>query len=203
MKIYEEYLKRCNIDMPTVKHTKFGCVFLKNDSSYSKGVEWLIFNIVFKEPINHPGVYAIRTLRPIHDGCKNTQRLQLIDEQMIEWDAYEEYLMDWVRKKKKSCIIQGVKEITLTAWEMFVHVYDSFFAKHDLAVKIFPTLDDAAPIKDRYLAYQDISNYLYSRHTEVYGIWKYEMVDYIRNYSHWLAHLVEVHGEELLTSQDS
>lgn len=195
MRIYEEYIKRYNLSLPIVKHINFGCIFLRNSSTVSNGIEWLLYTISFKPPSNHPGEYIIRTLRPIHDGCKSSYNFQTIDEDIVEWDKYESHVMGWIRKKNKNHVIHGTKEVVLTAWEIFIHTHDSFFAKNYSPNIIFNTIDDSASIKDRYNSYQECINILQNEYTEVYNYWKFEMVEYIRNYSHWLSQLVIDYGE--------
>ena len=66
MRIFEEYLKRHNIDVPIVHHCNVGTLILKAD-----GFEWMVMEIRWISHDYHPGQYSIAINTPIHDGYIN------------------------------------------------------------------------------------------------------------------------------------
>ena len=188
MHLGKEYCQRHSINVPLVKHTqKDGTIFLRDDSNL--GVEWLILSFSFRGNPYHPGTYKFLNIRPIHNGYSEKLLFEIIDEDILEWDEYEDYILDFSKTTKTSKVVTDRTEIVLAAWEMFVYCHDRSLSQ--FADILFPSFDTELSATDRYAAYQLASNYFFENKFDFYKSWKRDMISYIKSYSHWLAEIVQ------------
>ena len=129
---------------------------------------------------------------PIHDGQYRGKLFDRLSPVEKEWDEYEDYLTTWVANVTAVRALEGHRDVTLAAWEMFVFCYDGWFRRqsHELKELLFKSLDDDYD-NNRYEAYQDALLYLSTHHPGVLKAWKYEVYAQVQPYADWLAQLVE------------
>ena len=188
MHLSKEYCQRHSINVPLVKYTqKDGTIFLRDDSNL--GVEWFVLSFSFRDNPHHPGTYKISNRIPIHNGYSKKLLFEVIDENVLEWDEYEDYILDFAKDIKTSRVVTDQTEIVLAAWEMFVYCHDRSLSK--FADILFPSFDAELSAADRYAAYQLASNYFFENKFDFYISWKRDMISYIKSYSYWLAEIVQ------------
>lgn len=181
MRIFEEYLKRHNIDVPIVHHCNVGTLILKAD-----GFEWMVMEIRWISHDYHPGQYSIEINTPIHDGYINDCVFTKNSPVYKKWDEYENFLLGTsVYNKFKP--VSDPKEIIMTVWEMFVYSCDSWFAKKDSVVKqlLFESLDKDNSIDLRYKKHKEVLSHV--DYSLINRIWTYEMLAKTQNYAFWLS----------------
>jgi len=196
MKLFEEYLLRHKIvNVPLVHHCSNGTLLFKFDNSSQFGTNWFLLEIQWVEDDHHPGKYFIKTSIPCHNGYSKGI---FFSTRSIEkkWHEYEDYILEWIKifnEKNRVYPIQGQKEITISAWEMFVFMCDSWFSKQpeNLRQKLFQSLDKGNSIAIRYSNYQDVAIFLSVHHPDVMRAWKYEVLAHVQNSACWLANLIE------------
>lgn len=183
MRIFEEYLKRHNIDVPIVRHCSIGTLILRGDN------RWAIMSIKWEHHDYHPGQYQIHINSPIHDGYMNEILFTKNSPIYKKWDEYENFFLKWDENYPRLKPIADPKEVVLAAWEMFVFSCDSWFSKKDFKIKqlLFESLDKDNSLDLRYDKYQEMINYISDEYPLMFRIWKNEVLARTQNYSFWLA----------------
>lgn len=199
MQLYEEYLGRHAINMPLVKHCAQGFLFFKRHAD--NGFHWHILQINWMPNTRGPGTYSIKLKRPRRNSTLGKNHPiaidfeQIEDERVIAWDKYEDYFYKQIIGSSffnPNHVVKDFKEITLTAWEMFIFSNDAYFSRNirnfndDL---LFKTLDFNATINSRFNHYK---NYI-KNHLEMNGPFKSWIVDinsYQHSYCHWLVNII-------------
>jgi len=189
MQIYEEYLKRHSIGVSPVKHVSLGYLFFRESSDI--GFQWTVLSIFWNEPDRSPGNYSIRFSTPIHDSRSAEMDLLRLDKR-LSWDEYEEFFYDWALNCNKNKIISGQKQITLTAWEMFVFSHDTYFARtyKNMSDLFFESLDFNLSVENRFSSYQKIIK-SFDEKLNPFKSWKSEINSYSKHYCHWLVDLIQ------------
>jgi hypothetical protein len=199
MRLFEEYLQRHKItDVPMVHHCSVGTLVLRSVDPVLWKNKWAVVSIVWKVPDFRPGHYLIQINYPIHNGYLTATNFTKNIPIEKKWHEYEDFVLDWVSSLKGLKPIVGSQEKLLTAWEMFVFVYDGWFVKQpaDIKVKLFNTLNKENSIETRYLNYKDIVIFLSTHYPAVMRTWKYEFLGGMQTYADWLACLIEKKSHE-------
>jgi len=193
MRLFEEYLLRHKItDVPLVHHCANGTLLLES-TDLTWDSRWILVTIQWVEDDHHPGQYQISMSIPIHDGYAKSSffsRGRVIEK---KWQDYEDYILEWTQAIQGVRPIRGQREITMSAWEMFTFMCDSWFIKQptQLKQKLFQSLDKENSIATRYSNYQDVAIFLSTHHPAVMRAWKYEVLAHVQNRADWLARLIE------------
>lgn len=192
MRLFEEYFQRHKItDVPLVHHCANGTLLLESESKNSDwNSRWVLLTIRWNEDSHHPGEYLIDLNIPNHD-CGN--RLFTSTQVIKKWQEYEDFMLNWGSTLKGLRPIINPKEILITAWEMFIFMYDSWFIKQPttLKSKLFQSLDKENTLETRYSNYQDVAIFLTTHQPAVMRVWKYEVLARVQNCASWLARLIE------------
>lgn len=202
MRLIEEYLARHNItNVPLAHHCSNGTLLLEASDEKLWNSRWILLSIEWVEDDFRPGKYKIEISTPVHDSyvedfCEKSLFLkqQKIVPSHIKWQDYEDFIFEWVKSFKGFRPIREQRDIVLTAWEMFVFMYDGWFIKQssELKQKLFETLDKEIPYETRYSNYQDVAVFLSFHHPSVMRCWKYDVLAVVlQNHADWLAHLIE------------
>lgn len=202
MRLHEEYFRRHNIrDIPIVNHCSQGAVMLRTTDPDIWQNRWILVTLKWVEHPQHPGSYNVEFLVPIHDGESRGKLFSRLPSVELEWDEYEDYILDWTKNLRGVVAVRGHKNIVLTAWEMFVYCYDGWFRRQhaDLKELLFRSIDEDLSLEDRYIGYQDTLIHLSTHHPAVLKAWKYEVLSQVQCYSDWLAKLVETRCGTLLS----
>jgi hypothetical protein len=192
MRPFEEYFNRHDIkDVPVVHHCNgASSLILKTTDSSLWTSRWLLVTLKWEPHDHRPGRYAITARQPVHDGYLTEQFFLDFPQTYKKWDEYEDFLLEWCNSLKGVVPVVGDHyEVVLTAWEMFVYVYDSWFLKqpNDIKNSLFHGLDKEKPIKYRYQHYQDVIVFLSTHQPAILRAWKYDFLVLVSNYADWLA----------------
>ncbi len=194
MKIFEEYVKRHNLNVPLVHYSNRGSLLFKvcSNDAYWNNKRWTILSFYWHENSN-PGEYLFTWETPIHNAF---HKGKLFDKFYIEkktWNEYENYIIDEIPNFDTLTPVRGAKEIALTAWEMFVHQYDEFFLRSKSSMKnfLFETIDTQKDIHMRYDAFQEFCFLLEKQYPALLKTWKFEVLMRLSKYSDWLAVVIE------------
>lgn len=192
MRIFEEYFQRHKIiDVPLVHHCSNGTLLLEADKQNPDwNSRWVLLTIKWVEDNHHPGEYLIELQTPNHD-CIN--KFFTTTQVTKKWQEYEDFILQWGSSLDGLRPITNSREILITAWEMFIFMYDSWFTKQPATLKnkLFQSLDKENTLETRYSNYQDVAIFLATHHPAVMRIWKYEVLARVQNCANWLAHLIE------------
>jgi len=194
MFLFEEYFNRHQIsDVPLVRHCEKGSLILRtSDFNYWKE-KWGILKIDWEDHDHHPGQYLISIEFPIHDGYLSNSMFNQLPPVRKKWHEYENYFIEWSKTLScVSCPVSDEIDVSLTAWEMFVYVYDGWFSKQSFEMKdiLFESLDCERSHDDRYKKYQETVLLLSKNNPNILKSWKYDFLFRLKNYSNWLAVLV-------------
>ena len=216
MRLYEEYFRRYKLEhVPMVRHDPVGALILctqetqhwTRDALYWKS-KWIIVTIKWVDGGIHPGTYAIDFHHPIHNGYAKGQLFHKQTAEELEWDEYEDYFINYAKSGHVvpgiPAAIEGERQVVLTAWEVFVYIYDGWFATQtsELREYVDRALDTDLTLNDRYAGYQSCLMYLMTRHPSVLKAWKYEVLLLVQQYSEWLATLVRNYDATQITTSE-
>jgi hypothetical protein len=178
MFICEEYVQRHKIKMPIIKRISFGSLFFKTDNSM-----WKMLTITWKEPHNHPGYYNIRILNPIHDGGTRGRCTDLITEDEIYVDEYEEFVLDFLKTVKK--VPTTRKEACNAAWEFSLYIFDTEIAKiaNSFLSQSFLILDLDIHQREGFI------HWLVGKVPLFREFWSGEILRTIDNHQYWMGEL--------------
>jgi len=200
MQLTEEYFARHAIKVPLVRHTEFGSVlFLTPDpKDTASTVKWALGTIMFKPDNLHPGKYSIRLSQPVHNsGERGTNGYQNIENDEIEWDVYEEHILEWSKKKIRIPtaanlrVVIDPKEVELAAWEMFVFNFDTNLVRYASDGTLFKSLDLDLPFAERHRGFLEMIEKLRHEAPNFYELWNRDLKrNTVDKYAYWLANLI-------------
>lgn len=200
MRLYEEYLKRHNLEIPIVHHFSTGSILLKSQDSFLGSHKWIFMFWTWVDNPRCPGHYDIRIRLPIRNGFQKQRRDQTFvdacfnsSQSVIKrWDEYEDFFYEWLPTLKFVYPVKKTKSLILDAFEMFVFIFDDWFNLQPQKVKriLFEVLDKENSLQTRYDNFCDLIAYL-KNHQEIFSVWKKEISDYLPSYSEWLINLIE------------
>lgn len=220
MRLYEEYLKRHNIDdVPLVHHVNNSCIVFKTtdykiwhellsmDSLSSSNFILPSAGIVYIKWIHndhHPGHYEVSLHHQIHDGYINDQIFSNKVISNLKWHEYESFIHNFMRIFKKTHLIKDKDEAFILCWEMFVASYDSWFSKQggDIKYMLFQTLDEELQISTRLDLIAEILKKLAYNASGVFRNWKYEVLNKVQHFAEWFVELIDKNAKELLPCKD-
>jgi len=186
MHLYEEYLARHCITLPVVKHTGQGYVFFRENESDS----WRIASIVLQEQKQGPSNYCIRVFKPVRGGDKYFSLFAVYEENDVEWDDYEDFVLEWSNVLSNFKIATS-SEAFCAAWEMFVYANDEWFSKNIPLDILYGTLDEDLLTTERmhniYECVQSMSYKSPSRHR----VWQDDVMNLVENYAYWLCDIIK------------
>lgn len=121
MQLHEEYIRRHRLAVPVVRADARSTVFLR---SVTSPYDWKILIIRWMPCESHPGHYCIRVFSPVHNGYR-THMLTCSVDQMVFWDNYEPFVLDFVKSCRPEFSAVPSEESILAAWQMFLLIFDS------------------------------------------------------------------------------
>lgn len=197
MQLVEEYLKRHGINVPFVRHVKQGYLFVKRPSEIR--VEFRILSIKHEVTWRHPSQYKVNVIMPRHNNYSEGRMFDLIDDVVVSWDEFPEWITDpFGDADDKTNLILGQKEALVCAWEMFVYCCDSGLVDRVNDRIFWTSLDEDAPIDDRYIATKDIiEGYKNSISKErIWCLWRDNIETFLKNYCFWLDEILNSKKEK-------
>jgi hypothetical protein len=216
MRIYEEYLKRHQIDdVPMAHHAGQSCFFFTSNNRQF-WCELLNIDGLFYTPAggiiqfkwigndHHPGSYDVTMHYQIHDGHKHDKIFANYTIATIKWHEYENFVFSFTQKFKNAQIIKEENNIINALWEMFVASYDGWFYKQngDIKYLLFQSLDDEQSKDTRIMYIQEIMKKISYSSPNILRNWKYEVLNRIQYRADWLADLIESHAKKILPCKD-
>ena len=174
MNLCEEYIKRHNINIPYVPNIDWGSLFFKIDD------QWRILVVNWKEASNHPGYYTFRTLKPVHDGWYAGKYFDRSEEQVVNLDNYEDYVLRFVSSVKRC---PNKDEIISIAWEMSLYIFDSLIAK-DVSSYV-------CKFDSNKLEFDDFVYWLSQKVMQFGNFWESDMESYVNGHMNWLGEMVK------------
>lgn len=177
MYLYEEYAKKNNFDCDFVRYSNQSIVFLREDSSY--GV--MTISKIYSD--NSPNKYRISKSLP----KSNEGFLKVISSVDVEWDDYENYILNNYKSKKNAILHSD--DVFLIGWEIFVIISDKFFSNNISHNLIYPTIDFSISQSDRTKKINEFVEMLKLEFKPTYSSWL-KMQENIDNYSYWLAEII-------------
>lgn len=184
MLLCEEYLKRHSIDIPWIKHTQCAVLFYK-DIDIST---WLVQHIEWHHPEFHPGSYSIETLCAYHNGFNERAAFRHINTEIIQWDEYEPFLLEWLSTPRQ--IARTPDEITIASWEMIIQCWDRGLIRHIHFDKLTESIDHDVPLLKRLKHIDDCLEYFSRQQHEFVEMWQGDFQFYRDNYAQWMADMV-------------
>lgn len=206
MRLYEEYLKRHNIqDVPLAHHCSNATMLLGIDSLTSwqallkqtivtKMPKYAFFQIKWDHSDHHPGQYLVSLAYPIHDGYLKDTIFTNYSVAQLRWHEYEKFILNHLPE-----YLSGLRtfhdyiEIALIGWEMFVLAYDSWFNRQSGEIKyfLFESLDKDNDLERRWGFCQELLRKLQNVSPVVVRCWKQDVFSRVNCHAGWLANLVE------------
>lgn len=206
MRLYEEYLKRHNIqDVQFAHHANQSSLCLAIDSLnvwqnilkqniVQKMPKYAILQIKWENNEHHPGLYYVTISYPVHDGYLNDSIFSTYRIATLKWQDYESFVLNNLNEHLDGArIFHDFLEISIAAWEMFVLAYDSWFNKQtgDIKYLLYESLDKDNDLEKRWGYCQEILRQLQTINPVTFRCWKYDVFVKINNHSEWLANLIE------------
>jgi hypothetical protein len=190
----EEYLARHGIsDVAVIHHVAHGTVFIAQDEPIRK---WTVLSMKWVDNPLHPGEYHFCFFTPIHNGWKGGPLFEKLDELILQYDEYEDFIFEWASSRSKysnTCrAIEGEWPAILSAWEMFLGMFDSWFVEQapgSLKRLLFDSVDPDEDASQRMTSYQESLLILTEHHPHVLKRFKFEVLQHAYNYCDWLARL--------------
>lgn len=205
MFLCEEYLSRHKIKVPLIKYVDSGTLFINYGRKIAFDCQecggqhesnWLTFSIDWREGSYHPGSYLVRWEIPSKSNYLGQPMMHTIQKVTLQWDEYEDYLLDWIIDVDKKEVVLGNKRVVLTAWEMFLYSNDRSIAERVHYDRIFSSIDLGLSIDRRYDCFRDALTYISKYHRDLFKTWRYGMLDEcVSDYAYWLGEVVEKHGK--------
>lgn len=192
MRIFEEYFQRHNIiDVPLVHHCTNGTLLLEtNKKEPDWNSRWVLVTIKWVEGAHYPGEYLIEFQTPNYDCINNLFSTIHITR---KWHEYEDFILQCSSSFPSFRPITNSSEILIIAWEMFVFMHDSWFAKQSTTLKnkLFQSLNKENDLEIRYSNYQDVVCILAKQDSILIQTWEYNILFRTQNCANWLAYLIE------------
>lgn len=205
MRLYEEYLKRHKLDnLPIVHHGfKHSLSFkILEKSAWSKLLHhnlylsfptYAILNIQWEHNDHRPGEYQFFISYPVRDGYLGDQIFANYSIAQVKYHEYENFIQNYINDLPKIKVFHNQTELFFVAWEVFVYIYDSWFAKQngDIKYMLYESLDNENDFDERQGFCREIINKIANQNPTVARVWRQEICAKVDASSSWLADLVE------------
>lgn len=191
MRLHEEYIRRCELDIPIIRYDRRSNLFLKTTSVPFR---WAIFNIVWRPQHNSPNVFEFTRMEPVHNGlgafhCQDTDRL-------VYWERYENEVCRIINDYKET----GFQPVSnryrsLMAWEMFLFMFDGWLAER-MSPKFYQyvekSITDTLDIHSRVAAFRSANKILIDSYESerVVEMLTYQILPMANGHSQWLEDLI-------------
>lgn len=182
MNILEEYSARKKIIYPVAHHVEKGLLFLKTDRNFWDK-NWCVFTIDWKTEPGFTGEYEIAIRSPNH--FPNSQNLFNLFETHSyfkrNWEEYENFLFNLNFDQNYLSPVFNKKEAILAAWEIFIHINESWFLNQSLSFKnmLFKTIDTDFSLNNRFNFYKD---FISLQSFVILNSWKFGFLDNVNKY---------------------
>jgi hypothetical protein len=196
--LHQEYLERNHYKRPVVLYKQKTTVFLR--SYYPKSGcfsnAWRVLTILWREQDRHPGFYEVAYSEVVHNGLENRNFLKQIQPSDIwYWDEYEKNLLKIVSSIKKDNFYATPSiETTLSAWEVFLIMADSWLARNtdsNFIECVGKTINHQLPLDVRLKAHANAQIILKTIQGPANDLWFYQIQSMIKNQENeWLVKIL-------------
>jgi len=199
MHLYEEYLARHSITLPVVKHTGQGYLFFKESDDDS----WRIASILLTDQKQGPNNYSIKVFKPVRMADAYFGLNPVYEEDDIEWDDYEDFILDWCRVLSNFKIALTESDIFFAAWEMFIVANDEWFSRNFPSDVLYSTLDEDLSRVERLHNIRECACSISLKSPTRYRTWRDEVLNLVDNYAYWLCDIIKNDRVQIQVSETS
>lgn len=189
---HEEYSRRHNLNIPIICYDKKSSVFLRADKLPAI---WNVLNIKWYHlDQSHPGFYQIELLEPIHNSLGKSCFAPIKENTSVHWDDYYNKMIDlaYYYKAKKMRVVPAAERM-LSAWQMFLIIYDGWLAVNMHADFFGLVEQSTCPDLDtntRTIAFRKAYKLLAIKSASVYNCLEDEIMPLVRGHAPWLERLI-------------
>lgn len=169
MRLCDEYLVRNGIEVNYARYIRRGFV-------YFRGGERLL-SIEWNESGAHPGYYDL-------SECVLETRCRVLSSRRVEWDEYEERLVEWRRSED---IVLDKSLIFDLTWSYFLRRHESVLIREFPLSQIHATIDRRN--ESRLLECARVLEVLSERAPKAADFWHSKAFDIVSLYCHWIGSL--------------
>lgn len=186
MHLFEEYLNRHNMDVPSVQHCAAGTLIVRQNMNY----KILFINRVLED--SRPSSYQICLKSPVHDGHVKKNVFVIKNIINVKWQEYEDFFLKFIDLVDPSSYLTTAEETNLAFWEIFTYVCDAHFANKCFRFQklLFASLDESIAWKDRLNYKEEIINILAQDDNYTFNLWQTNFSNHVMHYAEWLAKLL-------------
>lgn len=187
MRLHEEYINRHKLDIPIVRYDSASTVFLR---SKDVPVGWRIINIRWHSCHWHPGHFTIKITSPSHNRGDRLQDVVLPVE--VHWDEYENRILAIARSSRRHFLAVPRIESDLSAWYIFLLMYDAYMIRTSSSVKEFiaESVDQDVDLLLRHLAARKAQSLLAREDEPLYEAFRRSVQPLTEKYADWLVNLI-------------
>ena len=128
MRLHEEYIHRHKLDVPVVRYDSASQVVLR---SKGRPLQWRIITCEWRTHGYHPGYFEVCCKSPVRNGYYKENTLKdVILPKNLHWDEYETGILSIIDRIKDSFEAVSEKESAMSAWHIFLFIYDTWFANN-------------------------------------------------------------------------
>jgi len=187
MFLQEEYLKKHNLtqEVPVLPYVTKGSLLLTDRNLIT--INWDIFS-------SRPGSYIVSFLSPIHNGYTKRNFWEKYKKEVkLQYEEYQDYMMtffEFVPTKP----ISTQKEVELTAWRIFLYIFDSWLVRNansTLNQLIYNSVANEENIEFQYVNFQRALSNLQDNFLLVYRVFDDSIMKMMFPYLYWTASLFD------------
>jgi hypothetical protein len=193
MYLFEEYIKRHNLNVPLIYHNSKSTVLLKQKDIL---VSWKVLSFSWTIIPRHPSYYEIVLGQPVHDGYQPGLLIQNCRGYPKEchWDEYDgqvKHICGQLKQEGYQAIVG--REKALAAWEIFLYIYDSYLAR--LMDKAFfwfveQSINADLSVSVRSNACRVAKKMVMDKDSKLADALIYQIMPLVRDDSDWLARII-------------
>ncbi len=184
MTLCTEYLKKHQINIPVIVHSRTNKHLILEESSY----KWSLLSISWIDLKPYSvGHYNIKKLIPIHNSHDRRNNFQEVLSDDVQWEDFEKYLLKYRNK--------SVRNLEITLWFVFLYCFDQWIKDFGSKVLRHHIQDSIST-----MSYETTYNYLLTEHRGVAAIFDENFLCYKRS---WCPFLSEFIGETEKASKNA
>lgn len=202
MDLQEEYFVRKSVPAHLIRYPERATLFLKSKKPVENN--WIQLSVDFHSEPNHPPKYHFTiTANPVIYSSQDFGQIsfsnsKVITDEFWEWDAYEQNILNWVKKLSSDYDAILSEEAFFTSWEMFLQNTDSWIANF-LPARIIDQVADSlhGETATRMKAIEQVERWIQTKYSRIWECWSN-----IRHgvekafYADWLAKVVNNLGKK-------
>ena len=192
MRLHEEYILRNKLNVPIVRYDSRSSVTLRTKST---PIRWSTFSIEWHDQDRRPGYFHFSMMEPIYDGHGSFRQPE--KDYCVHWEQYESEVLKIVEYYKSRGFSAKCENRMMMSWEMFLFMYDSWFAANmpsefyqHVLTSTKPTTDLHHRVNAVYKACNMISQADTPESKRINETLKYNILSVKKQQSKWLENLL-------------